>query len=104
MYFSFNSNLILSIDSLISALKDSRFSPITYTELVDLSCAVSILKNFEKRSHWMDWEVGTHGIWIEFMDNRGSLQTATYLPEVCQGKNHVIFHLTPHDLHRTGLD
>lgn len=30
----------------------------------------------------MDWEVGVHGIRIEFINENGSRRTATYLPEV----------------------
>ena len=32
----------------------------------------------------MDWIVGTHGIDIEFEDNKGTLFSATFLPEVAQ--------------------
>ena len=30
----------------------------------------------------MDWDIGTHGIRIEFLNERGVKKTATYLPEV----------------------
>jgi AMMECR1 domain-containing protein len=30
----------------------------------------------------LDWQVGVHGIRIEFHNERGSKRTATYLPEV----------------------
>lgn len=65
-----------------SAFKDSRFSPITADELSKLHVSVSILTNFEDAKDHMDWEVGTHGIRIEFHSDRGSRRTATYLPEV----------------------
>lgn len=65
-----------------SAFKDSRFSPITADELSKLHVSVSILTNFEDAEDHMDWEVGTHGIRIEFHSDRGSRRTATYLPEV----------------------
>ena len=29
-----------------------------------------------------DWELGTHGIRIEFLSERGNKKTATFLPEV----------------------
>jgi AMMECR1 domain-containing protein len=43
---------------------------------------VSILTNFEEANDFMDWEVGVHGIRIEFHNENGSRRTATYLPEV----------------------
>jgi len=43
---------------------------------------VSILTNFEDANDCMDWEVGIHGIRIEFINENGSRRTATYLPEV----------------------
>lgn len=30
----------------------------------------------------MDWVLGTHGIRIEFLNERGARRTATYLPQV----------------------
>lgn len=54
--------------TLHSAFKDSRFSPIIKKEVKDLSCDVSILTNFEPGKKAYDWEVGVHGIRIEFED------------------------------------
>ncbi|KAK4512875.1 sporulation-induced protein [Mucor velutinosus] len=68
--------------ALISALQDRRFSPITLSAIPVLTCAVSLLINFEKANDYLDWEVGTHGIWIEFVNAHGEKETATYLPEV----------------------
>lgn len=51
-----------------SALRDSRFAPISGQELPQLSCTVSLLRCFEEATAWDDWEVGTHGIIIEFTD------------------------------------
>ncbi|CEG84838.1 hypothetical protein RMATCC62417_18590 [Rhizopus microsporus] len=68
--------------ALISALKDSRFPPIRLAEFPRLSCAVSLLVNFEKAKDYLDWEIGVHGIWIEFTQVNGEKDTATYLPEV----------------------
>lgn len=65
-----------------SAFKDSRFSPITADELSKLHVSVSILTHFEEANDHLDWEVGIHGIRIEFHSDRGSRRTATYLPEV----------------------
>ena len=77
--------------ALTSALNDSRFSPISRDEYPSLSCAVSILTNFEPCSSFADWIVGRHGIRIEFVNERGSRRSATYLPEVAdeQGWNHI---------------
>jgi AMMECR1 domain-containing protein len=65
-----------------SAFKDSRFSPITRDEFSKLHVSVSILRHFEDGSDYLDWEVGVHGIRIEFHNEKGSKRTATYLPEV----------------------
>lgn len=65
-----------------SAVKDSRFSPITREELTKLHVSVSILRHFEDGADYKDWEVGVHGIRIEFHNEKGSKRTATYLPEV----------------------
>ena len=47
-----------------------------------LHVSVSILCHFEDGADCMDWDIGTHGIRIEFLNERGSKKTATYLPEV----------------------
>lgn len=70
--------------ALTSALKDSRFSPITKDELPQLKVKVSILCHFEDGKDFMDWEVGTHGIRIEFHNEKGNKKTATFLPEVAK--------------------
>uniref|UniRef100_A0A8C2J6E2 AMMECR nuclear protein 1 n=1 Tax=Cyprinus carpio TaxID=7962 RepID=A0A8C2J6E2_CYPCA len=74
-----------------SALKDSRFPPMTRDELPRLFCSVSLLTNFEDVGDYLDWEVGVHGIRIEFFSEKGSKRTATYLPEVAkeQGWDHI---------------
>lgn len=75
--------------AITSAFKDSRFNPITRDEFTKLSVSVSILRHFEDGSDFLDWEVGVHGIRIEFTNEKGSKRTATYLPEVApeQGNN-----------------
>ncbi|CAF0748938.1 unnamed protein product [Adineta steineri] len=77
--------------ALTSATNDSRFSPISRDEYPLLSCAVSILTNFEPCSSYSDWDIGLHGIRIEFFNERGSKRSATYLPEIAyeQGWNHI---------------
>jgi AMME syndrome candidate gene 1 protein len=76
---------------LTSAVNDSRFSPISRDEYPSLSCAVSILTNFEPCKSHLDWDIGLHGIRIEFLNERGSKRSATYLPEVAheQGWDHI---------------
>ncbi|XP_045768610.1 uncharacterized protein CG5902 [Maniola jurtina] len=68
--------------AITSALKDSRFTPITREEVPRLSVSVSILQHFEEAEHYLDWKLGKHGIRIEFLSERGSKRTATYLPQV----------------------
>ncbi|KAJ2237018.1 hypothetical protein H4R99_001232 [Coemansia sp. RSA 1722] len=83
--------------ALTSALHDSRFRPISLREVPFLSCTVSLLTDFEKAKDCMDWEVGKHGVWIEFRGNRGERRTATFLPQIAseQGwsKTETIDHL-----------
>ncbi|KAJ6727444.1 AMMECR1-like protein [Salix purpurea] len=69
--------------ALTSALRDRRFPPIQAKELPALECTVSILTDYETASHYLDWEVGKHGLIIEFTDpNNNARRSATYLPEV----------------------
>lgn len=77
--------------TLSSALRDSRFSPVTKEELSFLFCSVSVLTNFEENVNCVDWEIGVHGIRIEFYNDKGHKRTATYLPEVAkeQGWNQI---------------
>jgi len=83
--------------ALISALQDHRFSPISVDELPKLECSVSLLTDFEDVPTYLDWDIGTHGIYITFSvpsrtptsifgsSRRKSSQqllNATYLPDV----------------------
>ncbi|WPT11375.1 hypothetical protein PSENEW3n2_00000814 [Picochlorum sp. SENEW3] len=69
--------------AIISALRDSRFPPISQAELSALSCTVSLLHSFEQGSSWDDWEVGTHGVSISFRHPKTrSRHSATFLPDV----------------------
>ena len=69
--------------ALNSALRDRRFPPIQAKELPTLECTVSILTDYENANDYLDWEVGTHGIIIEFTDpDYNTRRSATYLPEV----------------------
>lgn len=80
--------------ALIAALKDTRFDPIGRKELKELKCSVSLLTNFESANGHLDWEIGKHGIQIDFdhpTSAAGSRRddsirrgdySATFLPEV----------------------
>lgn len=75
--------------AITSAFKDSRFNPITRDEFPKLSVSVSILRHFEDGNDFLDWEVGVHGIRIEFINEKGNKRTATYLPEVAPEQGNV---------------
>ncbi|MCJ1318561.1 hypothetical protein MMC15_003891 [Xylographa vitiligo] len=64
-----------------SAFEDSRFSPISLSELPTLSTNVTLLMNFTPCSGPLEWNVGTHGIKISF-SYHGRHYGATYLPDV----------------------
>mmetsp|Transcript_15059 Transcript_15059/g.42850 ORF Transcript_15059/g.42850 Transcript_15059/m.42850 type:complete len:216 (-) Transcript_15059:184-831(-) len=69
--------------ALTSALRDRRFSPIREQELAHLECTVSLLTAFEDLQHWQDWQVGRHGLIIDFTcPQTSAARSATYLPEV----------------------
>ncbi len=73
----------LSKYALISAVQDTRFSPISKAELPGLNCSVSILLNFTEREAWDQWDVGVHGVQIEY-HHEGSRYRGTFLPEVAK--------------------
>ncbi len=54
---------------MIAAFNDTRFSPIELNEIPYLHVGVSLLTNFEPANNCLDWEVGKHGIEIEFENN-----------------------------------
>ncbi|XP_019644910.1 PREDICTED: AMME syndrome candidate gene 1 protein-like [Branchiostoma belcheri] len=66
----------------ITSARDERFAPIAQVELRKLHCSVSLLTELEDADSYLDWEIGTHGVRIEFVDEEGSERTATYLPHV----------------------
>ncbi|KAI1111139.1 AMMECR1 domain-containing protein [Nemania sp. NC0429] len=71
----------ISSYAITSAVHDTRFDPISRRELPSLEAAVTLLTDFEDCDHATDWELGTHGIRISFVD-RGRRYGATYLPDV----------------------
>jgi len=92
--------------AIIAALHDSRFTPISASELAHLRCDISLLTRFEQvtgaealagGTHSTapiplhDWVIGRHGITIEFACPSTSRRyNATFLPEVAheQGWSH----------------
>ncbi|KAJ4348340.1 uncharacterized protein N0V89_009714 [Didymosphaeria variabile] len=69
--------------AIISALEDTRFNPISKSELPTLECGVTLLTNFEPVSDPLDWTVGTHGLRISFTYH-GRRYGSTYLPDVAK--------------------
>ena len=64
--------------SLKAAFGDYRFKPIKLQEVQKLNVGISLLTNFEKAKNCYDWEIGKHGIEINFL----KYYHATFLPEV----------------------
>lgn len=54
-----------------SAIKDSRFSPITKEEFPCLYCSVSVLTRFEEVQDYLDWEarisLRVHEFWFSMV-------------------------------------
>lgn len=67
--------------ALTAALDDSRFPPITSSELSQLSCDVTVLHNFSPIENAADWVIGTHGLRLSFEKN-GVYYSGTFLPSV----------------------
>ncbi|ODV97305.1 hypothetical protein PACTADRAFT_40113 [Pachysolen tannophilus NRRL Y-2460] len=70
----------------IAAFQDSRFKPIGLSELNQLECSVTLLKNFQQCQDPIDWELGKNGIKISFMFHSKKMG-ATFLPEVAIEQN-----------------
>jgi len=68
--------------ALISAFDDRRFSMMREEEIPTLSCSISLLHQFEEAENCNDWEIGVHGLKIEFEDSKNKLRSATFLPSV----------------------
>merc|ERR1711963_1107132 len=88
--------------AITSAMKDSRFSPMTREEFPGLQVSVSVLCNFEDGADFADWDLGTHGIRIEFLSERGNKKTATFLPEGHTSQVKVARRALTRDQNRTG--
>jgi AMME syndrome candidate gene 1 protein len=64
-----------------SALRDSRFEPLTKGDLSTLQAVVSVLSGFEEAPGGVyDWTIDVHGVVLSIQHGR---YTATYLPEIC---------------------
>jgi uncharacterized protein (TIGR00296 family) len=70
----------------LAAFKDTRFKPLTSSELLknNMSISINILHSFENIKKWDDWEIGTHGTTIYFLDNRNIERHSTFLPSVAK--------------------
>ena len=67
--------------TIISALQDTRFSPITSSELPSLEVSVTLLTDFEEAKDQLDWDLGVHGLKINFTA-KNKRYGACYLPDV----------------------
>ena len=90
-------------------MQDTRFNPIAMAELPNLRVEISLLNTFETIKDPLDWEVGTHGIEIEFTDpGRQRTYRGTFLPNVApeQGwdKRTTLEHLCAKAGYRGGFD
>ncbi|CAI2380517.1 unnamed protein product [Moneuplotes crassus] len=65
----------------IAAFKDDRFPPISEKEIPLLTCSVSLLSNFENIEDPLDFEIGKHGMEVEFEVDEKKYRS-TYLPHV----------------------
>eukprot|EP00930_Biecheleria_cincta_P008587 TRINITY_DN110076_c0_g1_i1.p1 TRINITY_DN110076_c0_g1~~TRINITY_DN110076_c0_g1_i1.p1 ORF type:complete len:367 (+),score=72.91 TRINITY_DN110076_c0_g1_i1:56-1102(+) len=74
----------LSEYAIRSSMKDRRFPPVKLDEVSSLTCRLSILHQFEPCAHAFDWQVGLHGVLLNFSDSHGRKFSATYLPEVAK--------------------
>lgn len=64
-----------------SAFDDTRFAPITSSELPHLSNSITLLQNFTPCADALDWDLGRHGLRLSFTYHHKRLG-ATYLPDV----------------------
>lgn len=67
--------------AITAALQDHRFLPIKANELPQLSCDVTLLDNFQPITDPLDWEIGKHGLRLNFEIN-GNYYSGTFLPVV----------------------
>jgi len=71
--------------ALHSGVRDGRFTPVDVGEVPSLECKVSLLKCYEVVENYLDWEIGVHGLTIEFDDDDARRKrSATYLPDIAK--------------------
>lgn len=72
-----------------AAFCDSRFAPLSATELTNdnVTLSLNVLHTFENTRAWDDWEIGVHGTTIYFEDKNGRTKNATFLPSVAKSHN-----------------
>ena len=63
---------ILGKYALFSALRDDRFDPVDLSEVPHLTVGLSLLVNFTEILDPLSWEVGKHGLSVEFKAPFGS--------------------------------
>lgn len=68
--------------TIVSAREDDRFKSVEFEELKNFSMSVSILEPLMQTKDIYDWEIGTHGVYVNFNDHKGTNFNACYLPEV----------------------
>merc|ERR1712087_124703 len=73
--------------AIMSAVNDKRFEPMSIDEIPSLKCSISLLHSFVSAKAWNDWEIGIHGITIQFSTSHKKKFNATYLPEVASQQN-----------------
>ena len=75
--------------SIISALQDSRFSPVVKSEVPGLKCSITILSDMVPTTPWNNWVIGQHGVYVTYTE-AGRSYNATFLPSVIpeQGWGH----------------
>jgi uncharacterized protein (TIGR00296 family) len=65
----------------VAAFEDDRFGPIRLNEIPSLKVSVSLLLNFQAIEDPFAFEIGRHGVELDFRAN-GQDYGATFLPEV----------------------
>lgn len=68
---------VIQDQTIISATKDPRFTPVTQEELEDISIEISVLSPRKEISNWQDIQLGKHGVTI-----RKGVNSGTFLPQV----------------------
>lgn len=90
-----------------SAFHDRRFQPIALDEVPRLQCAVSLLSPMEPCTDFLDWDVGTHGVYIVLLDLATKTKpprprTATFLPEIAPAQRWSKVQTIDHALRKAG--